>query len=342
MTPLVSFAERRVIIMQNSNRLVYVDYLKVIGLLLIILAHVNAPDWLMQLRSFDVPLMVFVSAYLAKRSFNNIDIKGYYKKRILRLAVPAWIFLIVFYSAIMVAYESPSIVDVIKAFFFQRDAYMVGMLWVIWVYLVCAFIIPLINRLGYSKRSVVIVFTVYAIFELMCIFSNFTSNRLVYCTIMTVIPWGTVAFIGFNYDKFTRQHKLLLISVFAGIFCIIAIWMAVTNGCFVQTNEYKYPARIYYLSFAMPIIIVLFDGLKKMKIKGNKIVTFISGSSLWIYLWHILLLYVIKNIITNDSLWLLQYCGIIICASTVTLIQNIVVKRLMKRFGWEFLKIFLG
>lgn len=39
----------------------YIDFLRFIGLTLIILAHVKAPVWITELRCFDVPLMVFVS-----------------------------------------------------------------------------------------------------------------------------------------------------------------------------------------------------------------------------------------------------------------------------------------
>ena len=48
----------------NRKRYIYIDYLKVLGLLLVILAHVNCPSPLMQVRSFDVPLLVFVSGIL--------------------------------------------------------------------------------------------------------------------------------------------------------------------------------------------------------------------------------------------------------------------------------------
>jgi fucose 4-O-acetylase-like acetyltransferase len=50
-----------------NNRDLRIDILRVAGLLLIILAHVSPPFLLFQFRTFDVPLMVFVSglSYLA-------------------------------------------------------------------------------------------------------------------------------------------------------------------------------------------------------------------------------------------------------------------------------------
>lgn len=50
----------------NMERDVYVDFLRALGLILLIGVHVHAPEWYVSLRSFDVPLMVFVSAMCYK------------------------------------------------------------------------------------------------------------------------------------------------------------------------------------------------------------------------------------------------------------------------------------
>lgn len=70
-------------------RLYHIDRLKVLGLMFVILAHVDLPIWLAQIRCFDVPMLVFVSAYLARKSYKNDNVCGYYRKRFFRLAVPA-------------------------------------------------------------------------------------------------------------------------------------------------------------------------------------------------------------------------------------------------------------
>ena len=129
-------------------RLYHIDRLKVLGLMLVILAHVDLPIWLAQIRCFDVPLLVFVSAYLARKSYKNDNVFGYYRKRFFRLAVPAWIFAIIFWIIQSVVLTHPTFIDVLKGMTFQRDTNMLGMLWVIWVYIVCALLIPIINKLN--------------------------------------------------------------------------------------------------------------------------------------------------------------------------------------------------
>ncbi len=74
-----------------------IDILKSIGLICIILAHVNPPKYIFQLRNFDVVLMILVSAYLGLCSTKKMNYFEYVYKRAIRLIIPTWIFLIVFF-----------------------------------------------------------------------------------------------------------------------------------------------------------------------------------------------------------------------------------------------------
>ncbi len=47
---------------QSPARDSYIDFLRAFGLLLLVVAYTCAPQWLFNLRAFDVPLMVFISA----------------------------------------------------------------------------------------------------------------------------------------------------------------------------------------------------------------------------------------------------------------------------------------
>lgn len=83
--------------MDISGRDNSIDILRFIGLMLLVLAHVGPPNWLMQLRSFDVPLMVFVSGLTAARK-EYTSYKGFILKRFKRLVLPVWIFLSIYLS----------------------------------------------------------------------------------------------------------------------------------------------------------------------------------------------------------------------------------------------------
>lgn len=77
----------------KTKRVAEIDFLRAEGLLLIVLAHVNAPAVLFQMRNFDVVLMVFVIG-MAYANSTPIRYRDYVVKRFRRLVIPVWLFLI--------------------------------------------------------------------------------------------------------------------------------------------------------------------------------------------------------------------------------------------------------
>ena len=83
----------------RQQRNINLDLLRTIGLLGIILAHVSPPDRVLQIRTFDVPLMVIVSGIAFEISYNcNTSTAIYYRQRIIRLLAPTWTFLVIFFT----------------------------------------------------------------------------------------------------------------------------------------------------------------------------------------------------------------------------------------------------
>jgi len=73
-----------------------VDLLRFIGISMFFLAHIGPPAALFQLRSFDVPLMIFVSGL----SYSGRQVVGYasfVRKRLGRLLIPLYFFLTVYF-----------------------------------------------------------------------------------------------------------------------------------------------------------------------------------------------------------------------------------------------------
>ena len=112
----------------EEKRNVGIDILRVIGILLIILAHVNPPGIIFQLRNFDVVMLVILSGMLSNTSYKKS--KGYFKylvKRFIRLIIPVWIFLIVFFLGNYICYKNflfgriYSLRTIINSFLLLRD-----------------------------------------------------------------------------------------------------------------------------------------------------------------------------------------------------------------------------
>lgn len=327
----------------TEARLYYIDRLKVLGLILVILAHVDLPIWLAQIRSFDVPLLVFVSGYLARRSYKNGNICGYYRKRFFRLAVPAWIFAIIFWIIQSIVLTPPTFMDLLKGITFQRDTNLLGMLWVIWVYIVCALLIPFVNKLNLGAKTQWTLILLLLVFQLLCSHTNLSESRILYCSLFTVIPYGFITYLGFIYCDMKTKNKIALTVSCLFVFGVITTILWYKDGAVLPITDYKYPAQIYFLCYAIPIIGFLFETLPKFdKHKPSLFVQFISKSSLWIYLWHILVLYAVKLFIEDPMYWWLQYIIVLLVSVLITWIQNKAVNYLMSKFGLNFLTVFKG
>ena len=146
-----------------KDRIIFIDYLKIIGLFCIILAHVCTNQYILQIRNFDVPLMVVISGFLAidsyKRSIeNDQSIFNYYWKRISRLLIPTWMFLslyflLVFLLVFITKGNYPYSFSTILRSFLLLDG--IGYVWIIRVYLICALLTPLFfyfnNKIKYKR-----------------------------------------------------------------------------------------------------------------------------------------------------------------------------------------------
>src|SRR5262245_60892763 len=70
-----------------------IDVLRFLGIALIILAHLDVPRWLYQLRNFDVPLIMLASGMALRQTGFKGSYADYLWKRVKRLVFPSWLFL---------------------------------------------------------------------------------------------------------------------------------------------------------------------------------------------------------------------------------------------------------
>lgn len=326
----------------NNNRLFYIDILKTIGLLAVILAHVNLPTWLKQARSFDVCLLVMVSGFLASKgnfsdsSLTLRQVTDYLWKRFQRIVVPAWIFIIIFIPIQAAFYQVPSLKDILLTISFQYDCGLLGYLWIIWVFFVCACMIPFVSRMDINLLT--ISFWSFALITTDVLIANTSleNNRLLYCTLFTIVPYGFLTYLGYNIDKINKIKTALFFGL---IFVIYAIFLTAQNGAFIQTSQYKFPARTYYISFGICVSMLLIEMSKRLPVHMETIVIFISSHTLWIYFWHILFLYGLQLVLPGN-LWWLIYAIVISVSIAVTYIQSLLVGKYIQKI--PFLKYFKG
>lgn len=306
--------------------------LKDIGLFCVILAHMEGvPNWLMQLRNFDVPLLCFVSGLLSKKSSSDITIIEYWKKRFIRLAVPTWIFLIIYFSVCTVIGYPPSIKSIIASFFFQYDGGIMGV-WIVWIYLWCALLTPFLLKLKNVKllHKIAGMVAVGIIYEFLYAVGIGSSNRLfVYCSYY-IVAYGIVYMIGMIINEMNTPSILISLICFGCIWLGIAVYLYCTGGNYVLTSEYKYPPRIYYSSYAIMMIGILYilfvrkmgGGCTYRNTIFQKCIVKISMNSFWIYLWHIFYKCLLLPQINGN--WMVQYVAVLACSFFTVWLQQMV------------------
>ena len=329
---------------KKSLRDASIDWLKTIGTLCLFLAHVEAPFWVKEIRGFDVPLMIFVSGLLAAGSYSRSSSDGQYIfKRINRLIIPTWIFLCFFYLCMFCVGKLPDYATIIKSFLFQRDGGIAGYTWIIWVYIICAILTPMLIKLNINSFSICTIVIIWITYEIMIEFSNLESIRILYYTFFTIIPFGILLLCSIklraeNKTKLTLTYIILFIS-----HCAYALVLFFLKSKYVSINEYKYPARFYYLSYGLSVAIILLCIFRTKCFEKKRIfiIEFVSKHSLWIYLWHIFIISILKYVMTIDN-WIINYLVLVISSIGITYIQDVIVKSIQRKRDFMFLQYFVG
>lgn len=332
---------------KNKNRNISLDLMRFLGVLTIMVAHANPPDWLFQLRNFGTPLLVVASALTYSVIYSNRQISPYpfWKKRVWRLVVPTWIFLTIFFCFFWVVTSAfnkqyPfSLEKMLTSYSFYSG---IGFVWIFKIYLILALITPLALKIRDTRVSNGIYFVVLAIFY--CLYEGLLHltqphlsqqyqefvNRVIFFT----IPYALLYFYGMRLGSLSNRQ--IVISAFCS-FCLfagLATSLYMQEGSFVPTQEFKYPPRLYYLVYAICFLNLIYLGCRSIQLTNfyfNRAVVWLSSNSLWIYLWHIMAWFVWDYIFKDTQGFLLFVCKAIFLLGFGVL-ATVVQKHLVLRF----------
>ena len=158
-----------------------------------------------------------------------------------------------------------------------------------------------------------------------------------------IIPYGAIYILGMLSAKTKRKaYDFIVSGVFLVVFLITTAIICASTGQFVSLQTAKYPPTIYFVSYALFVGFLLMGLLKRLKLKNNWLVTFISRSSLWIYLWHILMIKIVGGL--HVTTWPVRYVLIVVGACLIAYAQNKFIDYLSQntKINRNFLKVFRG
>ncbi|WP_325239813.1 acyltransferase [Methylophilus sp.] len=323
-----------------------IDIVRFIGLSMIIFAHVDPPRILFQLRNFDVPLMILVSAMSFSLSYKTHEsYSSYVWKRVKRLVFPVWIFLSFYFLALFVldpVNKELQATTVLTSYTLLEG---IGYVWVIRVFLLVALISPFIfawhqNTASESKYfgalgGSLLLYEIVRYFSMPYIWQG--AGEIAAAVLLYVIPYGLLFAIGLRMANATRSQLYAIAGISLGIFTFAGTGLFLFNGEFIPTQSLKYPPSIYYFSYALFISSLLWIYSERIEyfleqINIKNVVLFIASNSIWIYLWHIPF---IKHIHTH---YVFKFFIVFTSAVVVTYVQISLVSRLLKHIDRVALK----
>jgi hypothetical protein len=268
-----------------------IDFLRSFGTFSVILAHMGSPELLIQLRTFDVVMLVYISG-MSFAYKPCLDTKKYFKKRTVQLLIPTYITIgIVFVLAnlLFIALDRTPMFQIeyiIRSFLFLDG---IGYIWITKLYLIIALIAPVTYRISSRIEKDLEFFCLLITFYIIYHLANallFKDGSLFYEHYFSmIIPYGIIFSLGIRSVQVENFMKKSLIASGIG-FGFIQMY-EVFQGTGFSPNSAKYPPLLYYLLYG------LFMGLLLYKLLPNKysyIVKWCSINSFSIYLTHIVVL----------------------------------------------------
>ena len=317
-----------------------IDFLRFVGLSLVILAHVQAPFTLTQIRSFDVPLIVFVSGLTSSSKIIS-NYWQYVWKRTKRLVIPVWFFLTVylttfyFLQGFLLSEKYLTGTMILRSFLLLDHS--IGYVWIIRVFLLVMFITPFVMRLSATIKTdtnyiIILILTLLLnqiLFQLFSVIEEKVIQNFLTDTILYGVAYSIPFALGVRLRSYIGKNVLTYIISFVVVFLLLMIncKMAGNNPIGVSQG-YKFPPRPYFIIYGSLVSIILWStrDLWGILSKGH-FVSFVGQNTLWIYLWHMPFALFATVFINN---WVISYFFVYLIALLSFRIQYLIVKKLNK------------
>lgn len=302
----------------------FVDFLRALGLLLLCGVHVCSPRWYAWGRSFDVPLMVVVSA-ICYNSLRGGGYLAYFVKRFKRIYTPVIVFLTTFFTLYTLWWwlHGSTLISPVQmaGSYLLLNAPSIGYVWIMRVFLLMAIAMPLLDRItrnlpfwGFMALSFGVICLqqcfVWGVYQIPVPVIRFGIN----VTLTYMIGYTPMALLGLRLKSMTRAQTVTYLLVAA--LCITGLlWQ---EGGVVDPGLYKYPPTSLYILYgvAAPALLWLLKPLFE-KAGTWRPVIFLSENSMWVYLWHIMYVYLMLPWMGVPHFWLGR-CVIVIGAAALT------------------------
>lgn len=325
-----------------------IDLMRFLGLSLIMIAHLGLhhESPFFQIRTFDVPLMVFVSglAYSGKAVDEYVP---FVWKRIKRLLIPLYLFLTSFFLAHYILSIPVETKKMLGSYLLLKVP-SIGYVWIFRVFLIVTLLTPplvVIERKLKGSIPVAMVFAASLVVQhYLVVFQDILDPKWHLSElVLYTVGYGAVFFLGLRMRKASFREGAFYTAVLAAAFIPYAFFVAAEKGSWLNMQAFKYPPDAYYLLWGALMSCIIWLTRKWWEpILTRTPLLFIGQNTIWIYLWHIAFCSFISLTDFRPS-WL-SYVLFFIVPPSVVLLQCMLVNRLEHRYPAlrSILKYFKG
>lgn len=275
----------------------------------------------------------------------------YVIKRVKRILIPTWLFLIAYYG-VLISYfllkgklDSFNVNEMVRTFALQTGWYV----WVMRVFLITALIAPFIRGIN-EKINKWLVVLLCAIILITYEFVHVDNNGSVGYYLTMTIPYIVIFAMGMIIKDFNIKQLLLMSFVLLAVSSGFGYKVTLDNGSFLCTNNYKCPPLLYFSCFGLGCSMVfwllkdpIYNLTKTLRI--DKLMTFIGSHTMWFYLLHIPVVMVAVHLPVGKFL---QFVFTLVITAIITFIfvsfiEKVVMNHLKSESAKKNVKlIFLG
>jgi len=287
----------------SKKRFEVIDFLRGLAIIIVVFTHTLAYFlsqkkifFIWDVLHFTVPIFVFCSSYVFYQFPPHIEKEGvfnYFKKRLLRLLIPYWIFLIPLFLLTKI-YEPKKInlTELLKNITFTGGAYIS---WLVLLFIYLMIFSPLIFYFYKKNRPLLILYSVLAFISSLLFL--FYSPKINYLLTMW-LPWSLLIIFSFYFADQEKKKAFFLKTIFLSLLVFFLLRYVLSLNHHTLVLQYnKYPPNLYYLSYGAFWISFLYFFYQKVFFRFslvNRCLVFFSRSSYEIFFSHFLVIYVVS------------------------------------------------
>lgn len=298
-----------------KEKLIWLDNLRVISTIAVIVLHVSAPilykygeisdkDWIIAnvydgMVRFCVPVFFMLSGALLLSK--DYELSYFFKKRFWRILPPLifWSLIYIFYDYILIGEKSFTPIEFIKMIIRNLFNGSQFHLWFVYTLLGLYLLIPILRKWIKNSNNNDIVYFIIIWFITIIYSLPYFKMYLPKIPLTNFTGYVGYMILGYYLSNLTIKNKYIPI-----IFTLIGITITIFGTYYLTVRNNEFSG--YFYGYLTPNVILSSVGIfllfKKYRIENSimkKIISFLSDESFGIYLVHILILTLLNNIGIN-------------------------------------------